>query len=131
MLLEDHNSSYRLKVQSSHFVLIEDVLYKRGFSHPYLRCFIPDEADFVMKEVHKGVCGNHLGAHLLVHKLIRALYYWPTMQKDTQSYVEACDKCQHFSNIIQQPLEELTPMNATWPFAQWGLDIMGIFLIAM
>ena len=74
-LPEDHNASYRLKVQLSHFVLIEDVLYKRGFSHPYLRCFIPDEADFVMKEVHKGVCGNHLGAHLLIHKLIQALYY--------------------------------------------------------
>ena len=26
--------------------------FKRGFSHPYLRCLIPEEADYVMREVH-------------------------------------------------------------------------------
>ena len=41
-LLEDHNASYRLKVQSSCFILIGDVLYKRDFSRLYLRCLIPD-----------------------------------------------------------------------------------------
>uniref|UniRef100_A0A2N9GAF1 Integrase zinc-binding domain-containing protein n=1 Tax=Fagus sylvatica TaxID=28930 RepID=A0A2N9GAF1_FAGSY len=30
----------------------------------------------------------------LVHKLVRAGYYWPTMQKDAISYTRACDKCQ-------------------------------------
>jgi len=118
MLPEDHNASCRLKVQPSYFILIEDVLYKKGFSHLYLRFFIPDKADYVMREVYKGVCGNYSGELSLVHKLIRVGYYWPTMQKDTQSYVKACDKCQCFSNIIRQPLEELTPMNAPWPFAQ-------------
>ena len=49
------------------------------------------------------------------------------MQKNTQSYVKACDKCQRFSNIIRQPTEELTPMSALWPFSQWGLDIVGPF----
>ena len=28
-------------------------------------------------------------------------------------------------------MEELTPMTAPWPFAQWGLDIMDPFPIAM
>ena len=69
-LTEDRNASCRLKVQSSHFVLIGDVLYKRGFSCPYLRCLVPDEVEYVMREVHEGVCGNHSGACLLVHKLI-------------------------------------------------------------
>ena len=117
ILLEDCNASHRLKVQSSHFVLIEDALYKRGFSCPYLWCLVPIEADYVMREVHEGVCGNHSRARLLVHKLIRAEYYWSTMQKDTQSYVKACDKCQYFSNIIRQPSEELTPISAPWPIA--------------
>ena len=38
---------------------------------------------------------------------------------------------QRFSNFIRQPSEELTPMTAPWPFAQWGLDIMGPFLTAV
>jgi len=69
-LPEDRNASRRLKIQSSHFVMMGDVLYKRGFSCPYLRCLIPDEVDYVMREVHKGICRNHLGARSLVHKLI-------------------------------------------------------------
>ena len=49
----------------------------------------------------------------------------------TQAYVKACNKCQRFSNLIKQPSEELTPMMAPWPFAQWGLDIMGPFPMAV
>ena len=32
---------------------------------------------------------------------------------------------------IRQPAKELTPMTTPWPFAQWGLDIIGSFLIAI
>ena len=84
-----------------------------------------------MKEVHEGICGNHSGARSLVHKLIRAGYYWPTTQKDAGAYVKTYDKCQRFSNTIGQPSEELTPMMALWPFSQWGLDIMGPFSTAI
>ena len=49
------------------------------------------------------------------------------MQKDAHVYIKACDKCQRFGNLIKQPIEELTPMTTLWPFAQWGLDIMGSF----
>ena len=86
-----------------------------------------------MREVHEGIYRNHSGSRSLslVHKLIRARYYWLTMQKDAQAYVKACDKCQRFNTIIRQPKEELTPMKAPWPFAQWGLDIMGPFPIAI
>ena len=84
-----------------------------------------------MREVHEGVCRNHSRSRSLVHKLIWVGYYWPTMQRDAHAYVKACDKCQRFGNLIRQPTEELTPMTASWPFAQWGLDIMGPFLTAV
>ena len=128
MLPNGKNTARKLKVQASRFVLIKDILYKRGFSQPYLRCLGHEEANYVMREIHKGICRNHLGAWSLVHKLIRAGYYWPTILKDAQAYVKACDKCQRFSNLIRQPSKELTPMTALWPFAQWGLDIIGPFL---
>jgi ribonuclease HI len=124
-LPSDTVEARKLKVRSTRFILIQGVLYKRGFSLPYLRCLDKAEADYVMREVHKGICGNHSGARSLVHKLVRAGYYWPTMQKDAISYVRACDKCQRFGNLIHSPPETLTPMTAPWPFAQWGLDIMG------
>ena len=111
--------------------MIKDVLYKRGFSCPYLRYLSPEEADYVMREVYEGIYGNNSRSQSLVHKLIRAGYYCLTMQKDAQAYVKAYDKCQKFSNVIRQPIEELTPMATPWPFAQWGLDIMGLFPIAI
>ena len=118
-LLPDGKEAMRkLKFQASQFVLIKDVLYKIGFSLPYLRCLSHEEVDYVMREVHKGIYGNHSGARSLVHKLIQARYYWPTMLKDAQAYVKTCDKCQRFSNFIKQPFEELTPMTAPWLFAQ-------------
>ena len=81
------------------------------------------------EEVHEGICGNHSGARSLVHKLVRAGYYWSTMQKDAISYTRACDKCQRFGNLIHSPPKTLTPMMAPWLFAQWGLDIMGPLLV--
>ena len=100
-LLDGKDITWKLKVQASRFVLIRDVLYKRGFSRPYLRCLSHDEADYVMREVHKSIYGNHSRARSLVHKLIRAGCYWPTMPKDAQAYVKTCDKCQKFNNLIR------------------------------
>ena len=111
--------------------MIKDVLYKRGFSCPYLRYLSPEEADYVMREVYEGIYGNNSRSQSLVHKLIRAGYNCLTMQKDAQAYVKTYDKCQKFSNVIRQPIEELTLMATPWPFAQWGLDIMGLFPIAI
>ena len=93
MLSDGTDTARKLKVQASRFILIKDVLYKRGFSRPYLRCLVPEETKYVMREVRKGIFRNHLGAKSLVHKLIRAGYYWPTMQRDAEVYVKTCDKC--------------------------------------
>ncbi|XP_065619152.1 uncharacterized protein LOC136063143 [Quercus suber] len=101
ILPNEKEAARKLKVQAARFVLIRDVLYKRGFSRPYLRCLGPEEADYVMREVHEGICGNHSGSRSLVHKLVRTGYFWPTMQKDAEAYVKACDKCQRFSNVIR------------------------------
>ena len=84
VLPDEKEAARKLKVQVVRFVLIKDVLYKRGFSRLYLQCLGDEEADYVMREVHEGICGNHSGSRSLVHKLVRARYYWPTMQKDAE-----------------------------------------------
>ena len=60
----------KLKVRATRFVLMHGILYKRGFSLPYLRCLDKLEAEYVMKEVHEGICGNHSRARSLVHKFV-------------------------------------------------------------
>ena len=128
-LLEERDEARKLRVRSTKYVLIDKVLYKRGFSQPYLRCLTPDEANYVLREVHEGVCGNHSGARALIHKVVRAGYYQSTIQADAKAYVKVCDQCQRFSNVPRQPSEYLASMIAPWPFTQWGLDILDPFLI--
>ena len=74
-----------------------------------------------MREVHEEICGNHSGARSLVHKLVRAGYYWPTIQKDAQIYVKACNKCQRFGNVIRQLSEELTPHDGPMVIHSMGI----------
>uniref|UniRef100_A0A2N9HNT3 Uncharacterized protein n=1 Tax=Fagus sylvatica TaxID=28930 RepID=A0A2N9HNT3_FAGSY len=128
-LPDDRHEARRLKVRASRFLMLQGTLYKRGFSLPYLRCLAPDEANYVMREIHEGICGNHSGARALQKKVVRAGYYWPSMQADASRFVQHCDKCQRFANLVHSPPEMLVPMTAPWPFAQWGLDIMGPFPI--
>ena len=70
VLLDKKEAARKLKVRAARFVLIKDVLYKRGFSRPYLRCLGNEEADYVMREVHEGICGNYSESRSLVHKLV-------------------------------------------------------------
>nr|XP_023888728.1 uncharacterized protein LOC112000793 [Quercus suber] len=101
MLPNDKEAVRKLKVQAASFILVKDILYKRGFSQLYLRCLVPGETYYIMREVHKGIYGNHSRSWSLVYKLIQTGYYWPTMQKDVHVYVKVCDKCQRFGNLIR------------------------------
>ena len=126
-LPEDKDEVKRLRIKVAKYVLVDEVLYKRGFSQPYLMCLALDESNNVLREVHERACGNHLEARALVHKVIRAGYYWPTIQADAKAYIKVFDQCQRFNNVPKQPSEYLTPMMAPCPFTQWGLDILGPF----
>ena len=115
-LSEDKDEARRLRIKAAKYVLIDEVLYKRGFSQPYLRCLALDESNYVLREVHEGACGNHSEVRALVHKVVHAGYYWPTIQADTKAYVKVCDQCQRFSNIPRQPSKYLTSIMVPLPF---------------
>ena len=40
-------------------------------------------------------------------------------------YIKQCDKCQRYAHMINRPIEQQTPILSPWPFAQWGIDIVG------
>uniref|UniRef100_A0A2N9GUT9 Uncharacterized protein n=1 Tax=Fagus sylvatica TaxID=28930 RepID=A0A2N9GUT9_FAGSY len=103
----------------------EGNLYKRSFSGPYLLCVHPSLVDDLLYEIHEGICGSHTGGRSLAHRAMSQGYWWPFMQSDAVRYVRKCDKCQRFAPKIHQPARELNPLSSPWPFAQWGLDIVG------
>ncbi|GKV34199.1 hypothetical protein SLEP1_g42596 [Rubroshorea leprosula] len=125
---EDKQQAMRLRKKASQYTLVDGVLYKRSFSLPLLRCLNPYEAENAIREMHEGVCGSHVSARTLAHKVLRQGYYWPNMYKDATHFVQRCPKCQFFAHLTYRPTEELTNLIAPWPFAQWGLDLLGPFM---
>uniref|UniRef100_A0A2N9HHC2 Uncharacterized protein n=1 Tax=Fagus sylvatica TaxID=28930 RepID=A0A2N9HHC2_FAGSY len=85
----------------------------------------PSLVDDLLYEIHEGICGSHTGGRSLAHRAMSQGYWWPFMQSDAVRYVRKCDKCQRFAPKIHQPARELNPLSSPWPFAQWGLDIVG------
>ena len=124
-LPKDPKQAHKIRVQAARFTLIGGHLYKRSFTGPYLRCLSHSEALYVLAELHERVCGNHSEGRSLVHRAHSQGYYWPTMKKDTAAYVKKCDKCQRHAPIPHVPSETLKPILGPWPFAQWGMDIVG------
>ncbi|XP_027150339.1 uncharacterized protein LOC113750576 [Coffea eugenioides] len=114
-----------LRRMASKFFLNGEVLYKRTSDLNLLRCIDEDEAQYMMKEVHSGVCGPHMNGHLLAKKIMRTGYFWLTMEHDCIDFVRRCIKCQMHGDIIRAPPTELHSMTAPWPCSMWGMDVIG------
>ncbi|RDX91197.1 Retrovirus-related Pol polyprotein from transposon 17.6, partial [Mucuna pruriens] len=117
----------KLRKEAPKYALIGQQLYRRGFSSPLLRCVDPQEAEYVIKEVHEGVCGTHIGGRALAGKIARTGYYWPSLKADCMDYVKRCDTCQRFADNHQAPAEQMHAVMSPWPFHKWGIDILGPF----
>ncbi|GAU35398.1 hypothetical protein TSUD_160490 [Trifolium subterraneum] len=109
------------------YVLLDDKLYRRGFSIPLLKCVEETRIKFILQEIHEGINRQHIGGRSLARKALREGYYWPTMQNDANDHVLKCDKCQRHGDMHLAPANELKTLISTWPFAWWGMDILGPF----
>ena len=128
VLPEEKSKAEKIHRKAPRFWLSEDQkLYKRSFSGPYLLCIYPEASELLFEELHEGICGSHTGGRSIAHKAITKGYWWPNMQKKALEYTKKCDQCQRFTPNTHQLGEFLNPLFSPWPFAQWGLDIVGPF----
>ena len=121
----DQKEATKLRTRSARFTVHKGRLYKRGFFAPILKCIEGRDADYVLKEVHEGVCGNHIGARALAGKVLRQGYYLPIMLRDATDLVRKCKIFQEHVKISHLPSEPLMSVTSPRPFQQWGLDILG------
>ncbi|KAH9751207.1 Ribonuclease H [Citrus sinensis] len=89
----DKNEARKFRLRAARYLFVDGELYKRGFSLPLLKCLAPADANYVLREIHEGICGNHSGGRMLAYKAIRQGYFWPTMYKDALELTKKCDKC--------------------------------------
>ena len=124
-LLDDPKEATKIRTRLARFTNHKGSLYKRCFFTPILKCIAGKNTEYVLREVHEGVCGNHIGTRALAGKVLRQGYYWPTILRDATDLVRRCKICQEHAKISRLPYEPLTSITSPWPFNQWGLDILG------
>ena len=109
---------------ATRFVIYGDALYKRSPDGLLLLCLDCASANRVMREVHAGVCGPHMGGHMLARKIMRTGYFWLTMETNCCQLVQRCLECQMHGDLIHVPPSELHALTSPWPFSVWGIDII-------
>ncbi|XP_073153270.1 uncharacterized protein [Henckelia pumila] len=120
----------KLRVRASRFTIIDGKLYKRGFSSPYLKFLKPAKGNYVLREIHEGICGNHLDGRALAGKALCQGYFWPMMKQDTIELAKHYHACQEHANFHHQPATILHPLESPLDFSQWGMDLVGPFPLA-
>ncbi|KAL0411566.1 UNVERIFIED_CONTAM: hypothetical protein Slati_3746300 [Sesamum latifolium] len=126
----DRWEATKIKNRAIRFLMQGGMLYKKSFTHPLLRCLSREEGLHVLKEIHDGCCGSHIGTWALANNALRASYFWPTMKQDARYLVNKCEKRQRHATLIHQPAEPLNIMLSLYPFSLWGMDIVGPFPLA-
>ena len=107
-LRDDLKEAARIRARSARFTNHKGSLYKRGFFSHFLKCIAGKDIEYVLREVHEGICGNHIGARTLAGKVLRQGYYWPTILKDATDLVKKCRICQEHAKISRLPSKPLT-----------------------
>ena len=126
-LPEEELIALQIVRRSKSMTIVNGELHRRSITGVFQRCVSPDEGREILNEIHSGDCGHHAGSRSLVAKDFRHGFYWLTAHADAEDIVRKCDGCQKFARQAHVPTQELWMIHITWPFAVWGLDMVGPF----
>ncbi|WRX23103.1 Ribonuclease H domain - like 10 [Theobroma cacao] len=120
------NDKKTIRRLAMNFFLDGDILYKRSRDQVLLRCVDSAEARRIVEEVHEGICGAHASGHMLAIQVMRARYYWLTLETDCIDFAGKCHKCQIYTDKIYTIANSLHVLTSPWPFSMWGMDVIGL-----
>jgi ribonuclease HI len=102
-LLDDKVYNKIMEARTRPYVIIEGELYKYGVCSPLLKCLSRTEGQELMKEIHAGLCGSHIGSRPLLGKVFRQGFYWPKAASDAADLAQKCENCQRCAKDQKQP----------------------------
>jgi ribonuclease HI len=94
-LSSDKAYNKRMEARTRPYVLIEGELYKHGVCSPLLKCLSRTEGMELIKKIHAGLCGSHIGSRPLLGKVFRQGFYCPKAASDAAELVQKCKGCQN------------------------------------
>ena len=101
------------------------MLYRKNHDGVYLRCVGKEEARHIIEQFHSKYGTSHGSGLGMALQISRAVYYWPTMFKDTYEHVKTFHTCLIATTRERKPTMPLQPVIEVKPFAKWGLDFIG------
>jgi ribonuclease HI len=124
-LSNDEVYNKRMEARTRPYVIIEGELYKHRVCSPLLKCLSRTEGIELMKEIHAGLCGSHIGSRPLLGNVFRQGFYWPKAASDAADLVQKCENFQKCARDQKQPSSLTQLIHPTWPLQRWGLDLLG------
>ncbi|GJW67225.1 reverse transcriptase domain-containing protein [Tanacetum coccineum] len=116
ILPEDVAEAQTIQEKARNYTIEEGVLYRKSYLGPLVRCIGPQQAKYLIKEIHIGSCGMHDGLRRAVHKAMNAGYFWPSMHRDANNEISSCDSCQVYATVPKLPNNDMISVTSAWPF---------------
>jgi predicted choloylglycine hydrolase len=107
------------------FTLVDKEMHKCAASGVLQRCVPISQGRELLRYIHAGMCGHHAASRTLVGNAFLQGFYWPTAVADASEIVRTCEGCQFYARKTNLTAHTLQTISVTWPFAVWGLDIVG------
>ncbi|SPT18244.1 unnamed protein product [Triticum aestivum] len=126
----DEISGWQVQRRAAAYTIVNRELVRRSVTGVYQRCVEPEQGQAILKDIHQGECGHHTASRALVAKAFHHDFFWPTALEDAKDLVQKCKGCQKFRSQPHQPACALKTIPIAWPFAVWGLDMVGPFKTA-
>ena len=76
------NDKRNLSRLAVNFLFDGEILYKKRKDQILFRCVDAPEAWCIIAEVHEGICETHANGHKISRQIMKARYYWLTLEKD-------------------------------------------------
>jgi hypothetical protein len=137
MFLENQPPSYdNAKVEciakkSKQYHMIDVILFRRGANDMMMKCISREEDIQLLCDIHNGICKSHSSWRSIIDKAFRHELYWPVAKDDMMEIVTKCRDCQFFQKQTTKHANPLWPINLSCPFTIWGIDVVGMLLMAL
>ena len=77
-----------------------------------------------MNDCHSGACGDHISGMATTQKILRVVYFWPSIFKYCHEAVKKCPPCQLFYPKKRTHPTPLHPVISVGPFTKWAIEFM-------
>ena len=96
-LFEDETLARQITRRSKSMTIVNGELHHRSVTGAFQHCVSPEEGCEILREVHEGDSGHHVGSKSLVAKAIFHGFYLLTAHAHAEDLVSKYDGCQKFS----------------------------------